>query len=184
MGKRLTSDLRHTQYGLRFGGGSITMTCDGCGVVLDGLGWETNGAEVERVYGCDGWMVAYTEGQDLCPACAPPVCSGCGGGGTLDYEGFEECRACGGDGWAKGVEVMGWRSTPPGEDSPRWYRGEVLGEPQTVVVVGLKELLACGTCGGPGEAEHTCPYAEDINDDHVTLCSCCEVCRDECCDDI
>ena len=71
---------------------------------------------------------------------------------------------------------MGWRSTPPGKDAPRWCRGEVLGEPQTIEVVGLKELLACGTCGGPGEAEHTCPY--------VTLCRCCEVCRDECCDDI
>lgn len=27
---------------------------------------------------------------------------------------------------------------------------------------------------------HTCPYAEDVNDDHESLCSCCAACEAEC----
>jgi len=43
-----------------------------------------------------------------------------------------------------------------------------------------------GSCRGKGIAQedHTCPYAEDINDDHTTLCNCCEVCQHECAMDI
>lgn len=33
-------------------------------------------------------------------------------------------------------------------------------------------------------AEHTCPYAEEINDDAVSLCTCCDRCTQECSDDI
>lgn len=36
----------------------------------------------------------------------------------------------------------------------------------------------------PGEPDHTCPYAEEINDDHETLCNCCDRCQQECSDDI
>jgi hypothetical protein len=32
--------------------------------------------------------------------------------------------------------------------------------------------------------EHTCPYAEDINNDSETLCTCCEYCTQQCADDI
>lgn len=39
-------------------------------------------------------------------------------------------------------------------------------------------------CGKPGQPDHTCPYASDINDDHETLCNCCDDCCGECADDI
>jgi len=39
-------------------------------------------------------------------------------------------------------------------------------------------------CGGDEVDEHTCPYAEDINDDHETLCRCCPKCQQDCADDI
>jgi hypothetical protein len=32
--------------------------------------------------------------------------------------------------------------------------------------------------------DHTCPYAEEINDDHESLCDCCADCENECCMDI
>ena len=78
---------------------------------------------------------------------------------------------------------MTWRSTPPGDDAPKWYRGEVLGEMESIVIPGLREVLAC-RCGEPGEPEHTCPYAEDIHGDHATLCRCCGHCEHECAMDI
>lgn len=31
---------------------------------------------------------------------------------------------------------------------------------------------------------HTCPYAEEINEDSDTLCDCCETCMHECAMDI
>jgi len=31
---------------------------------------------------------------------------------------------------------------------------------------------------------HPCPYAEDINDDHETMCKCCDTCEHECLQDI
>lgn len=39
---------------------------------------------------------------------------------------------------------------------------------------------------GKNEARepHTCPYAEEINDDSTTLCDCCEACSQECAWDI
>lgn len=41
-------------------------------------------------------------------------------------------------------------------------------------------------CGGKGIAEddHTCPYAEEINNDRESLCNCCNVCANECAMDI
>lgn len=41
-------------------------------------------------------------------------------------------------------------------------------------------------CQGRNAANeaHTCPYAEEINDDHETLCTCCSECQRECADDI
>ena len=33
----------------------------------------------------------------------------------------------------------------------------------------------------PGEEPHSCPYAEEINDDHdPEYCNCCEECQQEC----
>jgi len=34
------------------------------------------------------------------------------------------------------------------------------------------------------ENEHTCPYAEEMNDDHESLCNCCRECTHECAMDI
>lgn len=45
------------------------------------------------------------------------------------------------------------------------------------------ECTSC-RCGEPGEDEHTCPFAEDINDDHESLCNCCAECQYQCAMDI
>ena len=43
----------------------------------------------------------------------------------------------------------------------------------------------CPLCDkAPAETAHLCPYAEDINDDHETLCRCCSNCTGDCADDI
>ncbi len=44
----------------------------------------------------------------------------------------------------------------------------------------------CGraSCTNPATEEHTCPYAEDINNDSTTLCTCCADCQHECAMDI
>lgn len=38
-------------------------------------------------------------------------------------------------------------------------------------------------CNEPTEP-HTCPYAEEINEDYESLCNCCEKCEHECVMDI
>jgi len=38
-------------------------------------------------------------------------------------------------------------------------------------------------CGNPATEPHTCPFAEEINDDE-TLCRCCDGCQHECAMDI
>jgi len=30
-----------------------------------------------------------------------------------------------------------------------------------------------------GEPEHTCPYQEEINDNHEVMCNCCDECRQQ-----
>lgn len=42
----------------------------------------------------------------------------------------------------------------------------------------------CQRCKRPGQPPHTCPYAEEINGDSETLCTCCAECRQECCYEI
>jgi len=42
-----------------------------------------------------------------------------------------------------------------------------------------KEPERC-TCNEEHIEEHTCPYAEEINNDYETLCRCCEYCQDQC----
>jgi len=41
-------------------------------------------------------------------------------------------------------------------------------------------------CAGEGKARepHSCPYQEEINEDHDFRCTCCELCTDECAMDI
>lgn len=46
-------------------------------------------------------------------------------------------------------------------------------------------MKPCDHCKkNPAEEPHTCPYAEDVNDDHETLCDCCDECREQCANDI
>lgn len=41
--------------------------------------------------------------------------------------------------------------------------------------------IKCQRCNhNPMEADHTCPYSEDINGDYETMCNCCSDCQDEC----
>lgn len=40
-------------------------------------------------------------------------------------------------------------------------------------------------CGRESEGYHSCPYAEEINDDYdKRYCNCCEECMQQCMDDI
>lgn len=60
-----------------------------------------------------------------------------------------------------------------------------LGEPVTDTFNTLNSFFKCENCKkNPATEPHTCPYAEDINDDHTTLCTCCRECENNCCDDI
>lgn len=40
--------------------------------------------------------------------------------------------------------------------------------------------LAYCTCDKHHYEEHTCPFKEEINDDSVTVCTCCAYCEDQC----
>ena len=44
------------------------------------------------------------------------------------------------------------------------------------------EMCECGK--NPATEPHTCPYAEEINGDYETLCTCCEECQQNCIQDI
>lgn len=52
----------------------------------------------------------------------------------------------------------------------------------------FKDILRFGDCDGcgqrPGTDMHTCPFAEDIHDDHNEICNCCSDCVHNCADDI
>lgn len=70
------------------------------------------------------------------------------------------------------------------------WTADVVVDEQGGVSLKVRTLPACTASLGrldrhEGTAEpHTCPYDEDINDDHETLCHCCRACEQECCDDI
>ena len=40
------------------------------------------------------------------------------------------------------------------------------------------------SCENDAQSLHTCPYAEDVNNDSVALCNCCAECIKECLNDI
>lgn len=40
------------------------------------------------------------------------------------------------------------------------------------------------TCTQDDCAPHTCPYREDVCDDHETLCTCCDSCVSQCVQEI
>lgn len=44
----------------------------------------------------------------------------------------------------------------------------------------------CECCGknAASDEKHTCPYAEDVNGDHETMCNCCDNCSAQCAADI
>jgi hypothetical protein len=42
----------------------------------------------------------------------------------------------------------------------------------------------CPRCESrPAAAPHECPYDVEINENHESLCDCCEACEQDCCDD-
>lgn len=51
-------------------------------------------------------------------------------------------------------------------------------------------ILKYGTCRGHhrckniANEDHTCPYSEEIHNDHYSLCNCCDDCTRECAHDI
>ncbi len=38
----------------------------------------------------------------------------------------------------------------------------------------------CGKCGNKSDGPRSCPYEEDLNDNHEEICTCCEKCAEEC----
>ncbi len=48
----------------------------------------------------------------------------------------------------------------------------------------IKDVSNIGKCSccqkNDASNGHTCPFSEDANDDHQTLCDCCDDCRHEC----
>ena len=52
----------------------------------------------------------------------------------------------------------------------------------------LTDVSSSGKCSrcevNDAQSEHTCPYAEEINNDSDSLCDCCSDCEHECCMDI
>lgn len=49
---------------------------------------------------------------------------------------------------------------------------------------GNRSVKMCKCNRNPAQAEHTCPYSEDINGDSTSLCDCCHECEQACADDI
>ena len=50
-----------------------------------------------------------------------------------------------------------------------------------VIFIGPIADGSCPKCKvGTAIEDHTCPYAEEINEDHESLCDCCEDCIREC----
>jgi hypothetical protein len=48
-----------------------------------------------------------------------------------------------------------------------------------------EQIVLCDRCQqGEAQSPHTCPYAEEIADDRETLCTCCQECETQCCQDI
>jgi hypothetical protein len=52
----------------------------------------------------------------------------------------------------------------------------------------IADVSSSGKCSrcevNDAQSEHTCPYAEEINNDSDSLCDCCSDCEHECCMDI
>jgi hypothetical protein len=46
------------------------------------------------------------------------------------------------------------------------------------------EINDCHCGENPADDEHTCPFAEEINDDYESLCTCCPDCTRNCADNI
>jgi len=66
-------------------------------------------------------------------------------------------------------------------EEARWQEGPAAGAPAGEA----KPAELCGTCHQrPAMPMHSCPYREDINGDSSASCDCCELCRQQCLDDI
>jgi len=62
--------------------------------------------------------------------------------------------------------------------------------PARLEIERLRDLLRrCAAhhlpgCGHEPAEPHTCSFAEEINNNHEALCTCCEVCTEQCAEDI
>lgn len=59
------------------------------------------------------------------------------------------------------------------------YKGLIMKDEKEV---SLEKMCKCGV--NPAEPLHECPYQADVNNDPDSLCDCCEVCTQQCADDI
>jgi hypothetical protein len=54
-----------------------------------------------------------------------------------------------------------------------------------LTLTDVSSSYKCSRCEiNDAQSEHTCPYAEEINNDSDNLCDCCSDCEHECCMDI
>ena len=75
--------------------------------------------------------------------------------------------------------VMYWETCP--ED----YKVRVEAIIKQLILIDVSDNDKCSMCEiNEAQSKHTCPYAEDINDDSDSLCNCCSNCEHECCMDI
>ena len=75
--------------------------------------------------------------------------------------------------------VMYW------ETCPENYKARIEAIIKQLTLIDVSDNDKCSICKiNEAQSKHTCPYAEDINDDSDSLCNCCSNCKHECCMDI
>ena len=73
----------------------------------------------------------------------------------------------------------------PWETCPEDYKVRVEAIIKQLILIDVSDNDKCSICKiNEAQSKHTCPYAEDINDDSDSLCNCCSNCKHECCMDI
>ena len=71
------------------------------------------------------------------------------------------------------------------ETCPENYKTRIEAIIKQLTLIDVSDNDKCSICKiNDAKSEHTCPYAEDINDDSDSLCNCCSNCEHECCMDI
>lgn len=66
------------------------------------------------------------------------------------------------------------------DDFWAFFKGEIF-EGQIIHWTDYRYIRTCPKCNKNEAAKkHTCPYLSDMEDDHSTLCCCCDICAGEC----